>query len=90
MTCESTGDDLWLRSDAPNMHPRSGARVGREFSGVSELAPCSLRYGRAFAAASPGGPFVQAGLAHMTVATPARRLTKLATRNGAAGWSTSP
>ena len=90
MACESTGDDLGLQADAPNMHPRSGAGSGREFSGVSELAPCSPRYGRAFAAASPDDPFVQAGLAHMTVATPARRLAKLATRNGAVGWSTSP
>jgi hypothetical protein len=90
MACESTGDDLWLQADAPNMHPRSGARVGHELSGVCELAPRSLRYPRAFAAASPDGSFVQAGLAHMTVATPARRLAKLATRNGAVGWSTSP
>ena len=89
MTCESTGDDLWLQSDAPNMHPRSGAGVRRESSGVNELAPCSPRYGRASAAASPG-PFVQAGLAHMAVATPARRLAKLATRDGAVDRSTSP
>jgi hypothetical protein len=90
MARESTGDDLSLQPDAPNMHPRSGARVRGEFPGVCVLALRSLGYVRAFAASRPDGPFVQAGLAHMRVAAPSRRPAKLASRNGAVGRSASP
>lgn len=84
MTCESTGYDLGLQSDAPNMHPRSGAGVRREFGCVSELTPRNLRHRRALAAALPGGS-AQDGLAHMPASTTSHSRTSLTTCNSAVG-----
>lgn len=87
MACESIGDDLGLQADAPNMHPRSGAPVRREVFGVRELAPRSLGYLRAFAAARPDARFAQDEPAHTPASTTSRCGTSLTTGDAAVGSS---